>query len=84
MRGAIPPFPQYVFMAWCLDKHRDDFTFIFKRVFRRKDWFQDTWLSWKKYPRPSGSISVTSELLIKQSLREIWGILRDSCDSKSP
>jgi hypothetical protein len=27
MRGAIPPLPQYVFMAWCLVKHRDKFTF---------------------------------------------------------
>jgi hypothetical protein len=27
MRGAIPPFPQYVFMAWCLVKQRDNFTF---------------------------------------------------------
>jgi len=26
MRGAIPPFPQCVFMACCLVKHRD-FTF---------------------------------------------------------
>jgi hypothetical protein len=26
MRGDIPPLPQYVFMAWCLVKHRD-FTF---------------------------------------------------------
>jgi hypothetical protein len=32
MRGAIPPLPQYVFMAWCLVKHRDNFTFLpFKR-----------------------------------------------------
>jgi hypothetical protein len=23
MRGAITPFPQYVFMEWCLVKHRD-------------------------------------------------------------
>jgi hypothetical protein len=23
MCGAIPPLPQYVFMAWCLVKHRD-------------------------------------------------------------
>jgi hypothetical protein len=29
MRGAIPPLPQYVFMAWCLVKHRDSFTFTF-------------------------------------------------------
>jgi hypothetical protein len=27
MRGAIPPLRQYVFMAWCLIKHRDNFTF---------------------------------------------------------
>jgi hypothetical protein len=29
MHGAIPPLPQYVFMAWCLVKHRDNFTFTF-------------------------------------------------------
>jgi len=28
MRRAIPPIPQYVFMAWCLIKHRDNFTFF--------------------------------------------------------
>jgi hypothetical protein len=27
MRGVILPLPQYVFMAWCLVKHRDKFTF---------------------------------------------------------
>jgi hypothetical protein len=27
MRGAIPPLLQYVFMAWCLVKHRDNFNF---------------------------------------------------------
>jgi hypothetical protein len=27
MRGAIPPLPQYIFTAWCLVKHRDNFTF---------------------------------------------------------
>jgi hypothetical protein len=25
MRGATPPFPQYVFMAWHLVKHKDNF-----------------------------------------------------------
>jgi hypothetical protein len=25
MRGAIPPLPQYVFMAWYLVKQRDNF-----------------------------------------------------------
>jgi hypothetical protein len=29
MRGAIPPLPQYIFIAWCLVKHRDNFTFMF-------------------------------------------------------
>jgi hypothetical protein len=29
MRGAIPPLPQYVFMACSLVKHRDNFTFTF-------------------------------------------------------
>jgi hypothetical protein len=29
MSGAIPPLPQYAFMAWCSvkKKHRDNFTF---------------------------------------------------------
>jgi hypothetical protein len=27
--GAISPLPQYVFMSWCLVKHRDIFTFTF-------------------------------------------------------
>jgi hypothetical protein len=31
-RGAVPPLPQYVFMAWCLVKHRDNFTFTFYRL----------------------------------------------------
>jgi len=26
LRGAIPPPPQYVFIAWYLVKHRDNFT----------------------------------------------------------
>jgi hypothetical protein len=29
MRGAISTLPLYVFMAWCLVKHRDNFTFTF-------------------------------------------------------
>jgi hypothetical protein len=32
MRGAIPPLPQYVFMAWCLVEHRDNFTFYLKQL----------------------------------------------------
>jgi hypothetical protein len=29
MCGAIHPLLQYAFMAWCLVKHRDNFTFTF-------------------------------------------------------
>jgi hypothetical protein len=32
MLGAIPLLPQYVFMAWCLVKHRDNFTFTLHDV----------------------------------------------------
>jgi hypothetical protein len=32
MCGAIPPLPQYVFMVWCLVKHRGNFTFTFYHV----------------------------------------------------
>jgi hypothetical protein len=28
MRGVIPPLPQYVFIAWCLVKHKENFTFL--------------------------------------------------------
>jgi len=27
MSGAIPPLPHYVFMAWCLANHRDNFAY---------------------------------------------------------
>jgi len=40
--GAIPLPPQYVFMAWCLGKHKDNFTFYlcFTYIFPviRKTW----------------------------------------------
>jgi hypothetical protein len=32
MHGAILPLPQYAFMAWCLVKHRDNFTFYNAKV----------------------------------------------------
>jgi hypothetical protein len=34
MHEVIPPLPQYVFMAWCLVKHRDNFTFY--KIYRMK------------------------------------------------
>jgi hypothetical protein len=30
MHGAISPLPQYAVMAWCLVKHKDNFSFTFK------------------------------------------------------
>jgi len=33
MCGAIHPLTQYVFMAWCLVEHRDNFTFTYKNAF---------------------------------------------------
>jgi hypothetical protein len=36
--GAVPPF-SHVFMAWCLVKHRDNFTFNFGSWF--KVWYID-------------------------------------------
>jgi hypothetical protein len=49
MRGAIPPFPHYVLMAWCLVKQRDNFTpFTYrKRQFRRNretDFLASNWI----------------------------------------
>jgi hypothetical protein len=39
MHGAIPPLPQYVFMAWYLVKHRDNFTFLRRDiVWEGVDW----------------------------------------------
>jgi hypothetical protein len=29
MSGAMRPFPQYAFMAWCLVKHRDNFILLY-------------------------------------------------------
>jgi hypothetical protein len=38
MRGSIPPLPQYVFMEWCLVKHRDNFTFTFNNKKQFRSW----------------------------------------------
>jgi len=48
MFGAVPPFPQYIFMVWWLSKyrtrlqgvilikHRDNFTFTFMKIYTVK------------------------------------------------
>jgi hypothetical protein len=35
MSGVIPPLPQYAFMALCLVKHRDNFTFTLYGIMRK-------------------------------------------------
>jgi len=32
MGGAVPPLPQYAFMAWCSGEHRDNFTLPLVRI----------------------------------------------------
>jgi hypothetical protein len=39
MRGAIPPLPQYVLMAWCLVKHRDFILTWVKNICARRGWW---------------------------------------------
>jgi hypothetical protein len=37
MHGPIPPLPQYIFVAWYLVKHRDNFAFSFINVTRKDE-----------------------------------------------
>jgi hypothetical protein len=54
MRGTIPPLPQYVFMAWCLVKHRHNFTF----------------LPFIGYVTPNSSVNVNGELRKKKKKKK--------------
>jgi len=40
MQDAITPLPQYVFMAWCLVKHRDNFS-VFLTICNASYFFED-------------------------------------------
>jgi hypothetical protein len=51
MHGAIPPLSQYVFMAWCLVKHRDNFTFTFCQEQLYILLRLDMWLGWGRQMR---------------------------------
>jgi hypothetical protein len=46
MRGAIPPLPQYVFMVWCLVKHRDNFTLMMMMMMMMMWWWWWWWWWW--------------------------------------
>jgi len=43
MRGALPPLPQYVFMAWCLVKHSGGSSLKFDSYSRPQDIFYGIW-----------------------------------------
>jgi hypothetical protein len=65
MTGAIPLLPQYAFMAWCLVKHRDNFTFILNSLSLTSvshylmTLFQLHWLS------PSNGVVTGNDVLIR-------------------
>jgi len=46
MCGAVLPLPQYVFMAWWLLKHRENFTFTFYLYFLSLFTSFNFWSSW--------------------------------------
>jgi hypothetical protein len=70
MRGAIPPLPQYAFMAWCLVKAQGQL-YILKEVycyenrpmFLRACHWDRSWDSWVQYT-PSHPIFVKSSLIL--------------------
>jgi hypothetical protein len=62
MRGAIPPLLQYVFMSWCLVKHRDNYTFTFTL------WYTEV----SKYLK--GKVAPVFFELITMPLKAYWGI----------
>jgi hypothetical protein len=45
MRGAIPLLPQWAFLAWCLVKHRDNFTFYW--IIETLNWLIDVYIATK-------------------------------------
>jgi hypothetical protein len=82
MREVIPPLAQYAFMAWCLVKHRDNFTFTFRlrifgngmlrRIFEPKR--KDVTGSWRKlHNKDLCYLSFSSDIIrVMKSLRMRW------------
>jgi len=60
--------PQYVFMAWCLVKHRDNFTFTF--TFLPLTWIQKNWHKIKLWVQCAFTSSIS---------RTYSGIIMKSC-----
>jgi hypothetical protein len=49
MRGAIHPVPEYAFMASCLVKHRDNFTFNIGMNLGDIGWEYVYWMNLAQY-----------------------------------
>jgi hypothetical protein len=64
MRGAIPPLPQYAFMAWYLVKHRDKFTFYHLRVGLPSDLYLSVFVFGILYAFPYLSTCFTHLILL--------------------
>jgi hypothetical protein len=63
MSGAIPPLPQYAFLAWCLvKKHRDNFTFTFTRCQNPEDRDVYALFNFTGYITPNDSMIMNEEL----------------------
>jgi len=45
MRGAIPPLPRYILMAWCLVKHRDNLLTLVIHEYPSVAWFYAMWMA---------------------------------------
>jgi hypothetical protein len=57
MQGAIPPLFQYVFMAWCLVKHKD-FTFTLPYLVVLLSYGLDDRSSRVRFPAGTGNFSL--------------------------
>jgi hypothetical protein len=47
--ASIPPFPQYVFMAWYLVKHRESFTFYLSLCKRMENYISSYFFEYLSY-----------------------------------
>jgi hypothetical protein len=64
MRGAIPPLLLYVFMAWYLVKHKDNFSFTFHKIRE----FLDEMNNYKPFNEESVPCNLSLSQLFKEHL----------------
>jgi hypothetical protein len=80
MRGAILPLPQYVFMAWCSVKHRDNCSFTLPILIQHAH--NKTWAC--LYMLKSSWWSCVSSLLYVKATRSLTMTVRTFQDSLWP